>query len=427
MSSTRHRAGRILIGLSVVAVILVVILVLTTCDLFSPAELEEILQDNPLDPDSAEYIGVVSTDADGDGVGDYEDVDEIVLVSPQNGTTIDDITPELTVGLKSDALGCSYCFAVSAHPDLSNPIILVTDSTTNRYAIGAGLLANYSTYYWRGGVLDAAGTEHWGETWSFSTIDISTVVPLGPADNAAISDTTPTLSWQTNPVAVQYHLQLDDNDDLSIPLLDKPAITTASYTLSGIGPELLSHGSSYYWRVRTKNADDQYGVWSEVWTFEIVYLFGDAGPAGGLVFYDKGSYTDGWRFLEAAPSDQSFGLKWGGYGTLIGGTSIAVGTGSANTDVIVNALGSGSYAARICRDLSLGGYDDWFLPSKDELHLMYENLGTSGIGGVVPTAVYWSSSEKDAFVAYGQDLIAGNEVSSSKDHTYTGVRPIRAF
>ena len=34
------------------------------------------------------------------------------------------------------------------------------------------------------------------------------------------------------------------------------------------------------------------------------------GPTGGKVFYDKLSYSDGWRYLEAAPRDQSTGIKW---------------------------------------------------------------------------------------------------------------------
>ena len=72
------------------------------------------------------------------------------------------------------------------------------------------------------------------------------------------------------------------------------------------------------------------------------------------------------------------------------GAGAAVGTGETNTTSIVNALGSGSYAARLCYDLSLGGYDDWFLPSKDELNLMPQQEG------VIPgfaVASYWSSSE----------------------------------
>ena len=97
---------------------------------------------------------------------------------------------------------------------------------------------------------------------------------------------------------------------------------------------------------------------------QIAPSIGDTGPAGGIVFYDKGSYSDGWRYLEAAPSGyESYG-KWGGYGTSVDGTSKGIGTGKANTEAIVKKLGSGDYAAKFCYDLELGGYDDWFLPSQ---------------------------------------------------------------
>ena len=71
------------------------------------------------------------------------------------------------------------------------------------------------------------------------------------------------------------------------------------------------------------------------------------GPAGGCIFYDKGRYSDGWRYLEAAPEDQSAGIQWynGSYVTA-GATDTAIGTGQANTTAIVASQGSGSYAAK---------------------------------------------------------------------------------
>ena len=37
--------------------------------------------------------------------------------------------------------------------------------------------------------------------------------------------------------------------------------------------------------------------------YAVDYKIGDEGPAGGVIFYDKGEYSDGWRYLEAAPAD----------------------------------------------------------------------------------------------------------------------------
>ena len=103
----------------------------------------------------------------------------------------------------------------------------------------------------------------------------------------------------------------------------------------------------------------------------VPYQVGDTGPAGGIVFYVKDSESDGWRYLEAAKSDQTTsGVQWGGYGTSVEGTSTGIGSGKANTEAIVQALGdgnytsddgsvvelNGNYAAKICDDLELGGY-----------------------------------------------------------------------
>ncbi|GAF92866.1 unnamed protein product, partial [marine sediment metagenome] len=53
--------------------------------------------DNPVDPGSDNYIGVPSEDNDGDGINRYEDVDEIVLISPENGKTVSELPLILTV------------------------------------------------------------------------------------------------------------------------------------------------------------------------------------------------------------------------------------------------------------------------------------------------------------------------------------------
>jgi len=103
-------------------------------------------------------------------------------------------------------------------------------------------------------------------------------------------------------------------------------------------------------------------------------------PKGGLQVgqsYQGGiiAYVDdtGKHGLIAAPSDQSAGIQWynGSYFLVTTGTEI--GTGKNNTDRIVQMQGDGAYAAKLCHDLVIGSYNDWFLPSKDELNMLYQN------------------------------------------------------
>jgi hypothetical protein len=160
------------------------------------------------------------------------------------------------------------------------------------------------------------------------------------------------------------------------------------------------------------------------------YTIGDTGPAGGLIFYDKGIYFDDWRYLEAAPSDQDYAedytVEWGCYRTLINGADgTVVGTGEQNTIDIEAGCTTAGTAADICANLSLGGYSDWFLPSKDELNLMYENLKVAGVGGFANN-FYWSSSEKYDKNAWYQNFYVGLQFSFGK-YNAIRVRAVRAF
>lgn len=155
----------------------------------------------------------------------------------------------------------------------------------------------------------------------------------------------------------------------------------------------------------------------------------DIGPAGGCIFYDKGYYSDGWRYLEAAPvSTEWTDKEWGPDATLIGGTETGIGTGQSNTIIIVtwlNSHGETDRAAQVCDALVYGGYSDWFLPSKDELNLMYENLYLKGFGGFTDHS-FWSSSEYDATYAWYQHFRYGHQLYYFKIDILQ-IRAVRAF
>ncbi|MBU6240567.1 MAG: hypothetical protein KJS66_02145 [Acidobacteria bacterium] len=182
-------------------------------------------------------------------------------------------------------------------------------------------------------------------------------------------------------------------------------------------------------------------------------LVGDVGPAGGVVFYDAGTTKSWGRYLEVSPkSAEVIGWPWrkpgydyqtdlvypldGDLARLARVKSKAIGMGAANTSAVVKAYGPGRYAAKYAADYAVNGYDDWFLPSADELDVMYNVLYAveEPLSPFAPT-YYWSSSEYDLKNAWTVLFRSGQRFDregwfTAKD---TGkpnamrVRPIRAF
>jgi hypothetical protein len=146
---------------------------------------------------------------------------------------------------------------------------------------------------------------------------------------------------------------------------------------------------------------------------------------GGIIFYLSGTYPN-QRGLVCAQNDQGTSVPWYSQGYIYyGTTSNAIGSGSTNTSSLVSILGNGFYAAKFCDDLILNGFDDWFLPSRDELGLMYTNLKNNGFGNFT-TASYWSSSECDYLNAYTQYFSSGRQSCNNKFHSYS-IRAVRSF
>ena len=156
---------------------------------------------------------------------------------------------------------------------------------------------------------------------------------------------------------------------------------------------------------------------------------------GGIVFYLDGNGGG----LIAAPSDQSTGAQWGCYNTGISGADgIGIGTGNQNTLDIEAGCTEAGTAADICANLTLGGYSDWFLPSKDELNLIWTNLADSdGDGsnngpsdsnnlGDFAVSNYWSSSELDSSFGCAQNFLIVSQDSNLKTN-YLYVRAVRSF
>ena len=128
---------------------------------------------------------------------------------------------------------------------------------------------------------------------------------------------------------------------------------------------------------------------------------------GGLygLFYQGGliSYLDtnnGVGFVVETKNDSSEKYSWGCEGTFISKASeTAIFTGINNTLEIINSECSSSNdlitAVKYCYNLSLNGYDDWYLPSKDELDMVFNNVHLN-LYGNFENSWYWSSSDGES-------------------------------
>jgi len=151
---------------------------------------------------------------------------------------------------------------------------------------------------------------------------------------------------------------------------------------------------------------------------------------GGVVAYilrpgDNGYDENVQHGLIAASSDQSTAAEWGCYRTALSGADVtAIGTGNQNTIDIMNGCSESGIAARICGDLVLAGYSDWYLPSKDELARLYENK--AAIGGFAKS-FYWSSTETNHIVAWGQFFTSSGSQEYHRKNYPVCVRAVRAF
>lgn len=164
------------------------------------------------------------------------------------------------------------------------------------------------------------------------------------------------------------------------------------------------------------------------------YVLGGTGPAGGKIFYLDGS----GHGYEMAPTIGT--AKWQnitdlGLATNVSGLGTVLGTGETNTQLIVNALGNGNYAAKMCDNYQQNGFTDWFLPSKDELIAIYNFFDTCGCESVSPINNYWSSTQgANAGVAWNTDFTVNGNTTQFNNLTFQlqkdqeiFVKPIRKF
>jgi len=156
---------------------------------------------------------------------------------------------------------------------------------------------------------------------------------------------------------------------------------------------------------------------------------------GGVIFHlwkDNAGMEHG---LIVDKTDLSTAQAWSNVSNVpIGFSAQSSWDGLGNSNGIVGQAGHSGSAALLCLINTNGGQSDWYLPSIDELSLLWHNRfnvnkSLSNIGGanLLPTsAIYWSSTESSDTNAWNFSFITGSALNPSKT-TARSVRAIRTF
>lgn len=256
----------------------------------------------------------------------------------------------------------------------------------------------------------------------------------------------------------------------------------SSYSLSGTLPAGLTFNTSTGLisgtptetktaTVYTITATNASGSASNNFQLRVTGDIGDTGPGGGTIYYYSSvgfscgpTRTSTCKYLEAAPAgwisnaDTSTSRTWAQASlqssAVFSDTSTiySIGAGYQNTIAIINQGNSDSStsAAALARSytstVSGTTFNDWFLPSKDELNQMCKwqaniygvsasvvcnsdftrvntGIGASGFA----SGTYWTSSEYSALVPWTQIFTGGSQSAGSGKGATRYVRPSRAF
>lgn len=144
---------------------------------------------------------------------------------------------------------------------------------------------------------------------------------------------------------------------------------------------------------------------------------------GGVVFHMDASTRTVWV---AAPNDQAYRQMWGADGTT---RALSYEDGSQNTDGILSfyrttRIGPSHTGASVCDRLTIGHFDDWYLPALNELERLYhQRMAVGGFGG----DIYQSSTEQGRQDFYGVDFRPGRRLVNNfhKDNNDFNIRCIR--
>ncbi len=287
----------------------------------------------------------------------------------------------------------------------------------------------------------------------FAGLGKSRVVDRNSFDKIKAQHAFQTSDWSNSDKIAQLGKALNANLVVVGQLLSFKGSLVATFRMLDVNTvEIIATATE-----RTSGTDELFGklesmakkltnnINSSSGTVKTSYNIGEEGPGGGIIFYYSEEGFDVYQadgsvkrcnYLEVSKMEVA-NVSWcsikSGSDCCYINTNTELGFGKMNTYKIINGKHSGgtvsssNCAAKACFEYSTAqtAKGEWFLPSKDELNLLYKNLGTR----ILATATevwHWSSSQYNDISAWGQRFSYGGQVDGGKRCT-DSVRAIRAF
>ncbi len=331
-----------------------------------------------------------------------------------------------------------FVYATFPNPDLINNEGITMEGGGNvDFSSTLSGLFESTMYYVIAYATDNTGETHYGNQISFNSLafiapSVETVSFSDVFLHTAIfqGNVTEEGSMPVDAKGVVYGLDIEPTVELNLGMTDEGPGSGEFYTqILGLDP-----GTNYYARTyASSEAGISYGMEIPFTTAQI----GDEGPGGGIIFYDDGLNGG----MEVGNIDTETVLQWGCATLVVNAQNIEIGGGMINTQIIVNAhidmtdyfgnptqcdaSNDGTVAALYCSEFIQNGYDDWFLPSKEELNEIYISLHSIGLGDFTEDT-YWSSTEMSDIRAYTKDFWKGTDTDYPK-YGPAKLRPVRKF
>ena len=259
---------------------------------------------------------------------------------------------------------------------------------------------------------------------SFGTCNVTATKALDTNYFVKYSETTTITFAKADTITVTTTLSSN-----TVTYTESPAAITTTQTVTGlVNSETATVTTTY-----TGNSCEYGGTCA----------IGNVAPGGGYVFYVSPTVinvatgiSSGGIYLATAPQTWGGGsidpnASFGCGSTNIASTSDSVGSGAENTRLINAGCATAGIASRLAADSSAEGFTDWFIPSIDELTLIYNNLKLNSLSNL-QSWNYWSSTQGTTlsygkYWWFGSGAVSGQTDKNNSAASNMYVRPIRAF